>query len=118
MGIEFSNSANVCSASASSSASGDCVRTPCSNLPPNAASLKLHHTREVDGMVMMRYHPRGGAPEFEPCISPLPQRDKRALYTVKEWITTQIRERVLRLRPSRKNKKNAFSRGVFIRVGR
>jgi len=69
-------------------ASGDCVRIPYSALPPAKVGLKLHPTREVDGMVLMWYHPHGAAPEFEPYISPLTQRDKWALYTVKEWVTT------------------------------
>jgi 3-ketosteroid 9alpha-monooxygenase subunit A len=69
-------------------ASGDCVRIPYSELPPAKVGLKLFPTREVDGMVLMWYHPRGAAPEFEPYLSPLTQRDKWALYTVKEWTTT------------------------------
>lgn len=69
-------------------ASGDCVHIPYSALPPNKVGLKLYPTREVDGMVLMWYHPAGAAPDFEPYISPLTLRDKWALYTVKEWVTT------------------------------
>lgn len=69
-------------------ASGNCVHIPYSELPPNPVSLTLYPTREVDGMVLMWYHPRGAAPEFEPYTSPLRQGGKWDLYTVKEWTST------------------------------
>ena len=70
-------------------ASGNCAHIPYSALPPGGASLELHPTRELDGMVLMWYHPRGSAPEFEPFESPLSRgQDGWVFYGVKEWTTT------------------------------
>ncbi len=68
--------------------SGACVRIPYSALPPNAPGLNLFPTREVDGMVVMWYHPQGAAPDFEPYVSPLTQGGKWVLYDVKRWTST------------------------------
>lgn len=68
--------------------SGDCVRIPYSDLPPARVGLKLYPTREVDGMVLIWFHPEGTEPEFEPYISPLHAGAKWVLYDTKEWVTT------------------------------
>ena len=68
--------------------SGDCVRIPYSDLPPSRVGLKMYPTREVDGMVLIWYHPEGTAPELEPYVSPLHAGAKWVLYDTKQWVTT------------------------------
>lgn len=50
-------------------ASGQCVHIPYSDLPPSPVGLKLYDTREIDGMVLIWYHPEGKPAEFEPFTS-------------------------------------------------
>jgi 3-ketosteroid 9alpha-monooxygenase subunit A len=47
-------------------ASGKCTSIPYSKVVPPQAKLTLYPTRELGGMVMMWWHPEGGAPDFEP----------------------------------------------------
>lgn len=69
--------------------SGNCAFIPYSELPPVPVGLKLHPTRELDGMVLMWYHPHGAAPEFEPFETPLSRSQEGWwLYGVREWTTT------------------------------
>ncbi len=70
-------------------AGGTLAHIPYSALPPGEVGLAMHPTRELDGMVLMWYHPHGTAPEFEPFETPLSRnQDGWVLYGVKEWITT------------------------------
>lgn len=47
-------------------ATGKCVDIPYTKVVPPQASLTVYPTREVSGIVMMWWHPRGAAPDFEP----------------------------------------------------
>jgi 3-ketosteroid 9alpha-monooxygenase subunit A len=48
-------------------ASGQCSRIPYTDtMVPRGVKMDVYPTREVDGMVMMWYHPEGAAPDFEP----------------------------------------------------
>jgi 3-ketosteroid 9alpha-monooxygenase subunit A len=46
---------------------GQCTHIPYTQtMVPRSVKLTIHPTREVDGMVVMWYHPEGAAPDYEP----------------------------------------------------
>jgi 3-Ketosteroid 9alpha-hydroxylase C-terminal domain len=47
-------------------ASGKCVSIPYTKIIPPQAKLTLYPVREMGGMVLMWWHPKGAAPDFEP----------------------------------------------------
>jgi len=49
--------------------------------------LTLYPTREVDGAILVWYHPSGGEPSFEPYAAPELAQDEWELFDVKTWIT-------------------------------
>ncbi|WP_336951273.1 Rieske 2Fe-2S domain-containing protein [Sphingobium aromaticivastans] len=56
---------------------------------PSSVRLTLYPTREIDGVIVIWYHPEGGEPQFEPFdSSPLLGDDKWRLYTTHSWETT------------------------------
>lgn len=70
---------------------GKCTHIPyASQLPPGGVRLSLHPTREVDGMVLMWYHPEGFAVEFEPYSTSADGMDLRdwVLYDARSWTST------------------------------
>jgi len=68
--------------------SGRCVHIPyASSLPPGGVRLTLYPTREVDGAILVWYHPSGGEPSFEPYAAPELAQDEWELFDVKTWIT-------------------------------
>lgn len=70
-------------------ATGRCTDIPYAAVPPGEGlKLKLYPTREVDGMVMMWYHPSGAEPSFEPYQSEAMQRDAWLLFDTHEWVST------------------------------
>ncbi|SFH62577.1 3-ketosteroid 9alpha-monooxygenase subunit A [Collimonas sp. OK307] len=70
-------------------AEGHCVDVPYAGIPQsNSLSLTLHLTREVDGMVLMWYHPQGEMPDFEPYVSTALQQDKWVLFDTRQWVST------------------------------
>ncbi|GAB3627025.1 3-ketosteroid-9-alpha-hydroxylase [Pandoraea terrae] len=70
-------------------ASGRCAGIPYSAVPPlEGLTLTLYPTREVDGMVLMWYHPQGAEPDFEPYASTALQRDAWILFDSHAWVST------------------------------
>jgi 3-ketosteroid 9alpha-monooxygenase subunit A len=57
------------------STSGKCTSIPYTKIVPPQAKLATHPTREVAGMVLMWFHPEGGAPDCEPFDPDTYQRD-------------------------------------------
>ena len=51
-----------------------CVHIPAGDRIPKAAKLRSLHVREVSGMVLVWYHDRGAAPQYE--VPPLPGFDE------------------------------------------
>lgn len=47
-------------------ATGKCASIPYTNIVPPQATLTLYPTREVNGMVVMWWHPQGAPPDYEP----------------------------------------------------
>ncbi|MFD2272748.1 Rieske 2Fe-2S domain-containing protein [Undibacterium arcticum] len=68
---------------------GHCVDIPYAGIPQSRSlSLTLHPTREIDGMVLMWYHPANAAPDFEPYVSSALQQHKWVLFDSIEWVST------------------------------
>jgi nitrite reductase/ring-hydroxylating ferredoxin subunit len=68
--------------------SGQCVNIPYTNvMVPGAVKLTIHPTREVDDIVMMWYHPRGEAPDYEPF-------SRSQLNTAGHWVLHSIKDLV------------------------
>jgi 3-ketosteroid 9alpha-monooxygenase subunit A len=56
---------------------------------PSSVKLTLYPTREVDGVIVIWYHPEGAAPLFEPFDCSALRGDGRwVLYETKRWETT------------------------------
>lgn len=69
------------------STSGRCVAIPYANTIPQV-SLTLYPTREVQGMILMWYHPAGLAPDNEPFVHPQLSARKWIAYAHKSWRMT------------------------------
>lgn len=66
---------------------GRCVSIPYAKMVP-PVKLKLYPTREINGMVVVWYHPAGEAPDHEPFNSAVLDQGKWVLYDSRDWITT------------------------------
>jgi len=70
-------------------ATGRCVHIPYTDvMVPASVKLDLYPTREVDGMVLMWYHPAGAAPDHEPFTRAGETGVPWTYYTTHEWIST------------------------------
>lgn len=70
------------------STTGKCVDIPYSRVVPPNVRLELYPTREIDGVILMWYHPTGGAPDFEPYRSDALAKGKWRLFDVRSWTTS------------------------------
>jgi 3-ketosteroid 9alpha-monooxygenase subunit A len=71
-------------------ASGQCVNIPYTKIMvPPSVKLTIHPTCEVDDIVMMWYHPKGEAPDYEPFSrSQLNTEQPWVLHSVKDLVST------------------------------
>jgi 3-ketosteroid 9alpha-monooxygenase subunit A len=62
-------------------ATGKCASIPYTKIVPPQAKLTVYPTREVAGLVLMWYHPAGGAPDFQPFDPAIYNSDRAWLLT-------------------------------------